>query len=68
MWMNGFATLKSAVKANNWSGATRAAKLPTLLGEALAVWLELSKEYKEDYSKAKKAIKIKSGGRKLGGK
>ena len=47
-------------KANDWSGATKAAKLPTLLeGEALAVWLELSEEDKDDYSKAKKAIKSK---------
>ena len=40
--------------------ATKAAKLPTLLeGEALVVWIELSEEDKEDYAKAKKAIKSK---------
>ena len=46
--------------ANEWNAATKATKLPTLLeGEALAVWLELSVEDKEDYTKAKKAIKSK---------
>ena len=42
-------------KANDWNAATKATKLPTLLeGEALAVWLKLTEEDKEDYSKAKK--------------
>ena len=41
-----------------WSA--KAVKLLTLLeGEALAVWLELSEEDKEDYVKAKKVIKSK---------
>ena len=47
-------------KANEWNGANKAAKLPTLLeGEALAVWIRLSEEDKEDCCKAKKAIKSK---------
>ena len=55
-----FSRFEICCKANDWSGATKAAKLPTLLeGEALAVWLELSEEDKDDYSKAKKAIKSK---------
>ena len=55
--MSGFATLKSITKQiNEWNGATKAVKLPTLLeGEALAVWMELSEEDKEDYAKVKKA-------------
>ena len=55
-----FCCFEICSKANEWNGATKAAKLPTLLeGEALAVWLELSEEDKEDYVKVKKAIKSK---------
>ena len=55
-----FCCFEICCKANEWNGATKAAKLPTLLeGEALAVWLELSEEDKEDYVKVKKAIKSK---------
>ena len=55
-----FSRFEICCKANEWNGATKAAKLPTLLeGEALAVWFELSEEDKEDYSKAKKTIKSK---------
>ena len=55
--MSGSAASKSA---NEWNRATKAAKLPTLLeGEALAAWMELSEEDKEDYAKARKAIKRK---------
>ena len=44
-------------KANKWTEATSALKLPTLLeGEALAVWLELSEEQQGDYATAKKEI------------
>ena len=55
-----FSRFEICSKANDWNAATKATKLPTLLeGEALAVWLELTEEDKEDYSKAKKAIKNK---------
>ena len=55
-----FCRFKICCKANEWNGATKAAKLPTLLeGEALAVWIENSEEDKEDYAKAKKAVKSK---------
>ena len=55
-----FSRFEICCKANDWNAATKAAKLPTLLeGEALAVWLELTEEDKEDYGKAKKAIKSK---------
>ena len=55
-----FCRFEICCKANEWIGATKAAKLPTLLeGEALAVWIELSEEDKKDYAKAKKAIKSK---------
>ena len=55
-----FCHFKICCKANEWNRATKAAKLPTLLeGEALAVWMALSEEDKEDYVKAKKAIKRK---------
>ena len=55
-----FGRFEICCKANDWNAATKATKLPTLLeGEALAVWLELTEEDKEDYGKAKKAIKSK---------
>ena len=55
-----FSRFEICSKANDWNAATKATKLPTLLeGEALAVWLELTEENNEDYSKAKKAIKSK---------
>ena len=55
-----FCRFEICCKANEWNGVTKAAKLPTLLeGEALAAWLKLSEEDKEDYVKAKKAIKSK---------
>ena len=48
-----FSRFEICCKANEWNGATKAAKLPMLLvEEALTVWLELSEEDKEDYSKA----------------
>ena len=51
-----FSCFEICCKANDWNAATKAAKLPTLLeGGALAVWLELTEEDKEDYGKAKKA-------------
>ena len=44
-------------KVNKWSNATKALKLPTLLeGEALAAWLELSKEQRSNYEVAKQAL------------
>ena len=53
-----FSHFEICCKTNKWNGTTKAAKLPTLLeGEALAVWLELSEEDKEDYSKAKRLLK-----------
>ena len=53
-----FCRFEICCKANEWNRVTKAAKFPTLLeGEALAVWIKLSEEDKEDYAKAKKAIK-----------
>ena len=47
-------------KANGWSDATKALKLPTLLeGEALAIWLELSEEEQSDYKSAKEKLTSK---------
>ena len=47
-------------KANEWNNATMALKLPTLLeGEALAVWMELTEEQREDYKEAKKQMVAK---------
>ena len=44
-------------QANGWDNDKMALKLPTLLeGEALAVWLELTKEEQKDYSVTKKKI------------
>ena len=55
-----FCHFEICCKTNEWNGATKAAKLPTLLeGEALAVWIKLSEEDKEDCGKAKKVIKSK---------
>ena len=55
-----FCRFKICCKANEWNGATKAAKLPTFLEEeALAVWIKNSEEDKEDYAKAKKAVKNK---------
>ena len=55
-----FCPFEICCKANEWNRETKATKLPMLLeGEALAVWIELSEEHKEDYVKAKKAIKSK---------
>lgn len=43
--------------ANEWNNASKALKLPTLLeGEALAVWLELSKDERANYEDAKKGM------------
>ena len=43
--------------ANQWDGAKKALKLPTLLeGKALAIWLELSTEQKADYAVAKERL------------
>ena len=43
--------------ANQWDGAKKALKLPTLLeGKALAIWLELSTEQKADYAVAKEQL------------
>ena len=40
-----FKRFEICCKANGWTNATSALKLPTLLeGEALAIWLELSEE------------------------
>ena len=47
-------------KANSWTDATKALKLPTLLeGEALAVWLEMSEEEQASYNSAEKKLKEK---------
>ena len=44
-------------QANGWKAGTKAKKLPTLLeGEALAVWLELTREQQDDYAVTKKAL------------
>ena len=52
-----FTRYEICCKANRWTEGTPALKLPTLLeGEALAVWLELSKEQQADYTTAKAAI------------
>ena len=40
-----FQRFEICAAANQWDGAKKALKLPTLLeGEALAIWLELSTE------------------------
>ena len=47
-WLGRF---KICAKANGWDAAVKAVKLPTLLeGEALAVWLDFTKEEQSDYS------------------
>ena len=47
-------------KVNEWNEATQALKLSTLLeGEALASWLELSKEEQGDYKSAKEKLMAK---------
>ena len=44
-------------RANGWSDATKALKLPTLLeGEALAIWMELSEEEQSNCGVAEKKI------------
>ena len=44
-------------RTNSWDNKKKALKLPTLLeGEALAVWLELSKEEQKDYALMKQKI------------
>ena len=49
-----FKRFEICCRANEWSDAVKALKLPTLLeGEALAVWMELSEAEKEDYTSAK---------------
>ena len=49
-----FKRFKICCRANEWSDAVKALKLPTLLeGEALAVWMELYEAVKEDYTSAK---------------
>ena len=49
-----FKRFEICCRANEWSDAVKALKLPTLLeGEALAVWMELSEAEKEDYMSAK---------------
>ena len=49
-----FKRFEICCRANEWSDAAKALKLPTLLeGEALAVWMELSEEEQENYQRAK---------------
>ena len=44
-------------RANGWDEEAKAKKLPTLLeGEALAVWLELTREQQDDYAVTKKEM------------
>ena len=56
-WMNDSATSKSV--ARPMSRTERLKQLTLLEGEALAVWMELSEEDKEDYAEVKKVIKSK---------
>jgi hypothetical protein len=49
-----FKRFEICCSANDWNDTTKALKLPTLLEEALAVWLELSEETQKSYSEAKK--------------
>ena len=52
-----FQRFEICAAANQWDGAKKALKLPTLLeGEALAIWLELSTEQKADYGVAKEQL------------
>ena len=52
-----FQRFEICAAANEWTAATKLLKLSTLLeGEALAVWLELSRESMADYATAKKSL------------
>ena len=52
-----FQRFEICCSANQWNDEAKARKLPTLLeGEALAIWLELSKEQKADYEVAKEQL------------
>ena len=52
-----FPRFKICATVNQWDGAKKALKLPTLLeGKALAIWLELSTEQKADYAVAKEQL------------
>ena len=54
MWFQRF---EICAAANQWDGAKKALKLPTLLeGKALAIWLELSTEQRTDYAVAKEQL------------
>ena len=45
------------MRINGWEAAAKATRLPMLLvGEALAIWLELSCEQQEDYGAAEAGI------------
>ena len=47
----------TSVKANRWDAATKALKLLMLLeGEALATWLDLSKDEQGNYETAKEKL------------
>ena len=44
-------------RANRWDAATKALKLPTLLeGEALAIWMDLSAEERDNYETVKQTL------------
>ena len=46
--------------ANDWDGAKKAKKVPTLLeGEALAAWMELTEDEKKDFGVVKSKLIIK---------
>ena len=41
---------------NGWDEAKKVKKLPTLLGEALAAWMEFTEEVKRDFSMVKEKL------------
>ena len=52
-----FQRLEVCCWANGWNNEEKALKLPTLLeGEALAMWLKLSREEQKDIARAKEEM------------